>query len=49
MIATSFAARQLNISANSRAVDNAHRVSYDVRQALFSKRSFAALSSGFFA
>ena len=37
MIATSFAARQLNISANSRAVDNAHRVSYDVRQALFSK------------
>lgn len=37
MIATSFAARQLNISANSHAVDNAHRVSYDVRQALFSK------------
>lgn len=37
MIITSLAARQLNVSANRIAVDNAHRVSYDVRQALFTK------------
>ena len=29
--------RQLNVMANRRAINNAHRVSFDVRQALFKK------------
>ena len=37
MILTAVATRQLNVWANRMAVDNAHRVSYDVRQALFAK------------
>ena len=37
MIAASIATRQLNVTANRRAVDNAHNISYDVRQALFRK------------
>lgn len=37
MIATAILTRQLNVWANQIAIDNAHRVSYDVRQALFTK------------
>ena len=37
MILTAVATRQFNVCANRIAVDNAHRVSYDVRQALFTK------------
>ena len=37
MIATAILTRQLNVWANRIAIDNAHRVSYDVRQALFTK------------
>lgn len=37
MIATALVTRWLNVWANRRAVDNAHHVSYDVRQALFTK------------
>lgn len=37
MFAAAFVTRLLNVSANRRAVDNAHRVSFDVRQALFRK------------
>lgn len=36
-ILTAVATRQFNVCANRIAVDNAHRVSYDVRQALFTK------------
>lgn len=37
MIFTALLTRQLNVWANRVAIDNAHRVSYDVRQALFAK------------
>ena len=37
MILTAVATRQFNVCANRIPVDNAHRVSYDVRQALFTK------------
>lgn len=37
MIATALLTRQLNVWANRIAIDNAHRVSYDIRQALFTK------------
>ncbi len=37
MIATAALTRQLNVAANRRAVENAHNVSYDVRQDLFAK------------
>ena len=37
MAAAALATRQLNVVANSRAVDNAHNIAYDVRQALFRK------------
>ena len=37
MILTAILTRQLNVWANRIAIDNAHRVSYDVRQALFAK------------
>ncbi len=37
MFAAALLCRQLNVTANRRAIFNAHRVSYDVRQALFEK------------
>ena len=37
MIAVAAATRFLNVTANRRAVSNAHFISYDVRQALFAK------------
>ncbi len=37
MIGTAVLTRQLNVTANRTAVDNAHNVSYDVRQALFAR------------
>ncbi len=37
MIAAAVLTRMLNVAANRRAVDNAHNVSYDIRQALFEK------------
>ena len=37
MFAAAIVTRQWNVSANRRAIHNAHRVSYDVRQALFVK------------
>ncbi len=37
MFAAAFLTRTLNVVSNRRAVENAHRVSYDVRQALFRK------------
>ncbi|MBR3505064.1 MAG: ABC transporter ATP-binding protein [Clostridia bacterium] len=37
MFAAAVACRMLNVSANRKAIFNAHRVSYDVRQALFEK------------
>ena len=37
MILTALATRQLNIAANRIAVDNAHNVSYDIRQDLFTR------------
>ncbi len=37
MFAAAFITRMLNVTANRRAIENAHRVSYDVRQALFRK------------
>ena len=37
MFAAALLCRQLNVTANVRAIDNAHRVSFDVRQALFEK------------
>lgn len=37
MILTAVVTRQLNVSANRRSVENAHYVSYDVRQDLFTK------------
>ena len=37
MFAAAILCRQLNVTANRRAVENAHRVSYDVRQELFQK------------
>ena len=37
MVLTALITRQLNVSANRIAIDNAHNVSYDIRQALFAK------------
>ncbi len=37
MIATAFVTRALNIAGNKRAVENAHNVSYNIRQDLFSR------------
>ncbi len=37
MFATAILCRELNVHANRRAIDNAHKVSYDVRQDLFKK------------
>ena len=37
MFAAAFACRQLNVTANRLAIRNAHRVSWDIRQALFEK------------
>ena len=37
MFAAAFVCRQLNVTSNRRAVQTAHRVSYDIRQALFAK------------
>ena len=37
MFAAAVVCRQLNVTANRRAVGNAHRVSYDIRQELFRK------------
>ena len=37
MVFTALITRQLNVWANRIAIDNAHNVSYDVRQALFAK------------
>lgn len=37
MFAAALLCRQLNVAANRRAVHNAHRISYDVRQDLFCK------------
>ena len=37
MIAAAIVTRMLNVTANRRAVENAHNISYDVRQALFIK------------
>lgn len=37
MFAAAFICRQLNVAANRRAIQTAHRVSYDIRQALFQK------------
>ena len=40
MFAAAVVTRALNVYANRRAVDNSHRVSYDVRQALFRKIAY---------
>ena len=40
MFAAAFVTRMLNVTANRRAIENAHRVSYDVRQALFRKIAY---------
>lgn len=37
MFAAALVCRQLNVWANRRGIENAHRVSYDIRQALFRK------------
>ena len=37
MIATAFVTRALNIAGNKKAVENAHNVSYNIRQDLFSR------------
>ena len=37
MFAAAIFCRQFNVMANRRAIDNAHKVSFDVRQALFKK------------
>ena len=37
MIVAAIVTRQLNVTANQHAVENAHNISYDVRQALFQK------------
>ena len=37
MISAAIVTRMLNVAANRRAVENAHNISYDVRQALFIK------------
>lgn len=37
MVATALVTRQLNVWANRMAIDNAHNVSYDIRQDLFTK------------
>ena len=39
MFAAAIVCRTLNVTANRRAVDNAHRMSYEVRQELFKKTS----------
>ncbi len=40
MFAAAIVTRTLNVTANRRAIENAHRVSYDVRQALFRKIAY---------
>ena len=40
MFAAAVVTRYLNVTANRTAIDNAHRVSYDVRQALFRKIAY---------
>ena len=40
MFAAALVTRTLNVTANRRAIENAHRVSYDVRQALFRKIAY---------
>ena len=37
MFAAAFVCRQLNVTANRRGIETAHRVSYDIRQELFRK------------
>ena len=37
MVFTALITRQLNVWANRMAIDNAHNVSYDIRQDLFTK------------
>ncbi len=37
MFVAAFFCRQFNVMANRRAINNAHKVSYDIRQALFEK------------
>ena len=37
MFITAIVCRQLNVSANRRAIDNAHKISYEIRQDLFDK------------
>ena len=37
MFLTAVIFRALNVIANKRAIDNAHRISYEIRQALFEK------------
>ena len=37
MFAAAIVCRWLNVTANRRAIDNAHRISYEVRQSLFEK------------
>ena len=37
MFAAALVCRQFNVTANRRAIDTAHRVSYDIRQELFRK------------
>lgn len=37
MFAAAILCRQLNVAANRRAIENAHHVSYDIRQELFAK------------
>ena len=37
MVATALVTRQLNVWANRMAIDNAHNVSYDIRQDLFTR------------
>ena len=39
MFAAAIICRQLNVTANRKAVDNAHRMSYEIRQELFIKTS----------
>ena len=40
MFAAAIVTRMLNVTANRTAIENAHRVSYDVRQALFRKIAY---------
>ena len=40
MFVAAIVTRTLNVTANQKSIDNAHRVSYDVRQALFRKIAY---------